>query len=263
MRRFTASPRLAFLTTALLVALAPIAGSTPVRWPVNGHYYDAVIVPGQISWTAARDSAVARGGYLATLTTHAESDFVWSVVQGTQKGLYLGGFQVPGAAEPAGGWAWVTGEPWDYTNWHAAEPNNGLAGPPENFLMFFTIVPTVQSDWNDAGPLLDGYAIEYEQNPASVTHSPADPAGMQLAIGPNPLRGPGTIRFTLPRDGRVTITLHDLGGRRLETLLRGAFAAGPHEVAWDRLAAERLPSGVYFLRMGCGEATTSVRFVLD
>jgi MYXO-CTERM domain-containing protein len=41
---------------------------------------------------------------------------------------WLGGYQTPGSARAAG-WSWVTGEAWDYTAWHAGEPDDqyGLA----------------------------------------------------------------------------------------------------------------------------------------
>jgi len=30
--------------------------------------------------------------------------------------------------EPDGGWQWITGEPWVYTNWDIGEPNNDYQG---------------------------------------------------------------------------------------------------------------------------------------
>ena len=48
---------------------------------------------------------------------------------------WLGGFQdltSPNYSEPSGGWTWVTGEPWSYTNWFPGEPNN--TGGGEDYL---------------------------------------------------------------------------------------------------------------------------------
>jgi hypothetical protein len=41
-----------------------------------------------------------------------------------QSGPWLGASQAAGSAEPLGGWARVTGEPWAFTAWAAMEPNN-------------------------------------------------------------------------------------------------------------------------------------------
>jgi hypothetical protein len=36
---------------------------------------------------------------------------------GQWDGPWIGGYQDSNASEPEGGWNWVTGEPWIYTNW--------------------------------------------------------------------------------------------------------------------------------------------------
>jgi len=118
---------------------ACLVGNYPVQWRVedggNGHWYH-VRQAGLISWSKSRQLAEQTGGYLATLTTARESAVVASLIT-TSRGVNLGGYQdtsAPDFDEPAGGWRWVTGESWDYTNWLAGEPNN--MGDSENFLMF-------------------------------------------------------------------------------------------------------------------------------
>ena len=118
---------------------ACVAGDYPMQWPVadggNGHWYQ-IRETGLISWSQSRAAAQQLGGYLATLTTASESTFV-ARLKFTNRGVNLGGYQdrsSPDFSEPSGGWRWVTGEPWSYTNWLAGEPNN--AGTGEDFLMF-------------------------------------------------------------------------------------------------------------------------------
>ena len=118
---------------------ACVAGDYPMQWTVadggNGHWYQ-IREMGLISWSQSRAAAQQVGGYLATLTTASESAFV-ARLKFTNKGVNLGGYQdrsSPDFSEPSGGWRWVTGEPWSYTNWLAGEPNN--AGTGEDFLMF-------------------------------------------------------------------------------------------------------------------------------
>ncbi len=111
----------------------------PVQWRVedggNGHWYQ-VRQAGLVGWSRSRQLAEQSGGYLATLTTARESAFVASLIT-TNRGVNLGGYQdtsAPDFDEPGGGWRWVTGEPWTYTNWLVGEPNN--EGANENCLMF-------------------------------------------------------------------------------------------------------------------------------
>ena len=113
--------------------------TTLTQWEGNGHYYLAVCAPGRISWQAASDAANALGGYLATPTSAEENAFVASLTNypdfwyedptyHVQMGPWLGAFQDPGGAEPAGGWQWVTGEEWVYTNWWPGDPNDFQGG---------------------------------------------------------------------------------------------------------------------------------------
>ena len=85
------------------------------RWEVsaggNGHWYKAVALTNDITWTEAERLARIEGGYLATITSTAENDFVFRLVNAPEffsadngDGPALGGFQRAGAAEPDGGW---------------------------------------------------------------------------------------------------------------------------------------------------------------
>ena len=153
------------------------AGPGAVEWPIsaggNGHYYEAVFVPEGITWDDAKAAAEAKGGHLVTITSEAENEFVynlasddrfWYIVpqwEGTV-GPWLGGYQPPGLPEPAGGWTWVTGEPFSYSNWQAGEPNNYGSG--EDSLMFYSYKAPKSPHWNDAPHdfISKGYIVEWE-----------------------------------------------------------------------------------------------------
>ena len=68
------------LAITLLIASPGLASANPVSWSCNGHFYDVVSVPGTISWEDANAAAIAAGGYLATITSQAENDFVFLLV---------------------------------------------------------------------------------------------------------------------------------------------------------------------------------------
>ena len=66
------------------------------------------IVPGNFTWDQARTNAVSRGGYLATVTSSNEWEFITNNVPNLTE-AWIGGTQPPGSVEPAGGWSWITG----------------------------------------------------------------------------------------------------------------------------------------------------------
>lgn len=82
---------------------------------------------------------------------------------------------------------------------------------------------------------------------------------------PNPLRGAGEIAFDLPKAARVELTVHDLAGRLVRTLVVGESSAGHHSVRWDGKDAlgQTVTSGVYLytLRAGNLSATRSLVIV--
>jgi hypothetical protein len=98
----------------------------------NGHVYERIVQP-VATWTQARAAAEARSflgvaGHLTTITSAAEQQFLASVLPSA--GAWIGAYQnttAPDYSEPGGGWRWVTGEPWGYTNWRTSEPSNSGA----------------------------------------------------------------------------------------------------------------------------------------
>jgi hypothetical protein len=77
---------------------------------------------------------------------------------------------------------------------------------------------------------------------------------------PNPFNPSTTIRFTLPEASNVSITVFDMLGRSVRTLIDGrAMEAGAHEVAFD---ANDLASGTYLYRMDAGATTITRQMTL-
>jgi hypothetical protein len=69
---------------------------------------------------------------------------------------------------------------------------------------------------------------------------------------PNPFN-PGTaVEYHLPAAAHVAITVFDMLGREVSSLVNGVFAAGSHTVWWD---ASAVSSGVYYYRMTAREST--------
>jgi DNA-binding beta-propeller fold protein YncE len=81
---------------------------------------------------------------------------------------------------------------------------------------------------------------------------------------PNPFNPWTTVGFTLPDAGPVRVTVVDVAGRIVATLLERSLPAGRHVVEWtgDTAAGRTAPSGVYFIRVESGGATASRKMVL-
>lgn len=149
------------------LAFSQAVGAIPILNPNNGHYYK-VVESGTIWWPEANEqsnnsSYSGLSGYLATLTTFEENDWVSAILNPGSK--WIGAFQDvndPNYSEPDGGWKWVTGEAWGFTSWLYGEPNNS-GGDEAHLESFF------QHRWNDRSSSPDGYIVEYEPAPGPTT----------------------------------------------------------------------------------------------
>jgi hypothetical protein len=102
--------------------------------------------------------------------------------------------------------------------------------------------------------------------PATLTIQNSGRAPLRQArISPNPLHPEGTLEFSMPAPGRVSLRLYDVNGRCVRTFLRDeTFARGSHRMPFaardDRGGA--LASGVYFYRLELPEGVQRGRFVV-
>ena len=153
----------------------------------TGHYYE--FVPGSISWVNAKDEAETRTfegmkGYLATITSATEQQFIASLIDGDG---WLGGtcdyqyiFDKNGNriynsySESVWNWYWVTGPEagekfWArgenidaYSNWNPIQPDNAAG---EYYLQLYKDTGTTWNDLPMSHSNIRGYIVEYGEMP--------------------------------------------------------------------------------------------------
>ncbi len=71
---------------------------------------------------------------------------------------------------------------------------------------------------------------------------------------PNPFNPETTIRFSVPSDGRVNVTIYNIKGQRVKQLLNEHVVAGRHAVMWNGTdsSGRTVSSGLYFARIEQG-----------
>ncbi|HUV35775.1 MAG TPA: C25 family cysteine peptidase [Patescibacteria group bacterium] len=85
-----------------------------------------------------------------------------------------------------------------------------------------------------------------------------------LPAHPNPFNPVTVIPFEIERGGHVELTVHDVAGRRIRTLVSRPCEAGRHETVWDGTneRGTRVASGVYFCMLKTGVYRATQRLVL-
>ncbi len=76
---------------------------------------------------------------------------------------------------------------------------------------------------------------------------------------PNPFNPTTIVRFTMPKTYHVRLTLYDMLGRRVTTLIDEEKPAGEYEFTVD---AKHLSSGIYFYMMQAGAFTQTRKLTL-
>jgi len=145
-------------------------GRVTWREDLGGNQNDYVLIggiddngnPAQMPFLDALDVATSLGGWLLTVQSQAENDFVAESLRDLRPGgggdFWLGfsdsedfgGFESV-ASDPGGpaGWVWVNGEDVSYTNWSGGEPNNAVNGDgfEEDYAELWDL--NGDKDWND------------------------------------------------------------------------------------------------------------------
>lgn len=81
-----------------------------------------------------------------------------------------------------------------------------------------------------------------------------------LNVYPNPLEGNSVIDFTLTNSEQVNLTVVDLVGKEIMTLMDETATNGQHQVA---IPANELASGIYFVNLQVGEQVVTQKIVVQ
>ena len=76
---------------------------------------------------------------------------------------------------------------------------------------------------------------------------------------PNPFTGITRIRYGVPGDVDVNISVYNLLGQKVATLVNGNKKAGYYTVTWD---GSKLSAGIYFIRFKAGEYNKTLKAML-
>ncbi len=76
---------------------------------------------------------------------------------------------------------------------------------------------------------------------------------------PNPFNNETSIKFSIPEAGEVTVTVYNIRGQHVGTLVNQYKEAGYHSVIWQ---ASNVPSGIYFYSLQVEDNTVVKRITL-
>jgi len=80
---------------------------------------------------------------------------------------------------------------------------------------------------------------------------------------PNPFNPSTTIQYELPELSTVVLSIYDIRGREVRTLLEGTKPPGSYEVQWNGVdnSGNPVSTGVYFCRLQAGSYSKTIKMV--
>lgn len=110
---------------------------------------------------------------------------------------------------------------------------------------------SIEYSVNDGLPYLAGL-FEYTPAPDEQADTPVPAPAMSNY--PNPFNPSTTIKFNLPQAGNVELTVYNVRGQKVRTLLNSTQSAGNHSVVFDGHSdnGNSLASGMYLYRLTAG-----------
>ena len=88
--------------------------------------------------------------------------------------------------------------------------------------------------------------------------------GFRLAQNyPNPFNPETTISYELPEQAAVNLTIYDMKGETIITLINNSVSAGNHRIKWDGndSSGQLVQAGVYFCRLTAGGTEETIKMV--
>ncbi|NQV15832.1 T9SS type A sorting domain-containing protein [bacterium] len=105
--------------------------------------------------------------------------------------------------------------------------------------------------------------IEYEQE-SSVHEQMNQPSVFVLYPPfPNPFNPSTSIMYNLPERSNVTLSVFDITGRNIRTIVSESKPAGHYESQWNGTDDEgqQVPAGMYFARLEAGDYSSVIKMV--
>jgi hypothetical protein len=109
-----------------------------------------------------------------------------------------------------------------------------------------------------------GEYVYYAFPATAVTEGESPPMGEKILFAPSPFRPGDAIRFTLPAGTHVELSIYDIRGRLVRTLVNEEIPAGPSVRTWDGTdrRGNLVSSGLYLYRLDWGKDTATGRVLL-
>ena len=127
------------------------------------------------------------------------------------------------------------------------------------------LVQILNQTWNSSWINVSRQSYNRDMQTDVEEHNGQGPSGFVLGNYPNPFNPSTTVTYTLAAAAKVSLTVYDIKGRQVRTLIDDTQKnRGAHEACWDGRdhAGQTVPSGVYLYQLKAGKQVKTGRCLL-
>jgi hypothetical protein len=272
---------LAVLLPALTEAQIPNAGfetwagGIPTGWITTN--VPPIAVPVTQTATSHSGSSALKGTVVSVAGISSYPPFIWSEFPVAQRYATFSGWYSFTAVGGDSLFGWLvmykSSSPIGYsffnnkttrTSYTQFNANIGYfaSGVPDSCAMYFGITgSTANKDTIHVGSTFNLDDLSLSGTATGIAEQPSLPLSYALSQNfPNPFNPSTLIQYQLPGTGPVRMTVYDILGREVATLVDGVQQQGTHEA---RFEAGGLSSGVYFYRLQAAGFVQQRKMVLQ
>ncbi|MCK5051258.1 MAG: T9SS type A sorting domain-containing protein [Candidatus Cloacimonetes bacterium] len=113
-------------------------------------------------------------------------------------------------------------------------------------------------------PYLVSDPISITIGQVSVSFYELQQIGFQLSNYPNPFNPTTTISFSIPEESTIELSIFNIKGQKIKSLLNDQLTAGEHSITWngEDFTGKKVSSGIYFYKLITPNASHTKKMLL-
>ena len=107
----------------------------------------------------------------------------------------------------------------------------------------------------------DGTGNFVEDPQVGINETELEITNCKLSNYPNPFNPTTTISFSIPEESKVDISIFNVKGQKVKTLLNKSLSKGKHQILWHGVdnTGKAASSGIYFYKLNVNGKSTNVK----
>jgi flagellar hook assembly protein FlgD len=122
------------------------------------------------------------------------------------------------------------------------------------------LTETIFQDWSSNNWINDSRTTNIYESVA-INEVEIVTTDYRISNHPNPFNPSTTIEFSIQNDSKIDISVFNIKGQKIKTLIQNEFPKGSHSIYWngDNESGKPVSSGIYYYKLNVNGKTEAVK----